>query len=80
MGDLFMYEKIYNGIMGYCEQKQIKKVSMVSIIVNNDTDIDKKSLLEYLRRRNGEKIGRWTKVQIERQPIGNITAIIKSIA
>lgn len=79
MHDTFLNERIYEEILKLCRENKILKLNKVSIAVNIDSHISENSLHEYFSERNNNLLGDWTGIVVEKQEVGKLNAVIKSI-
>lgn len=79
MHDTFLLNKISNSLEAICNEKNIRGIDEFTIVVNNDSHINKENLLEHLKLNNKDIISENLKIRIEREDIEELTAIIKVI-
>lgn len=79
MHDTFLNERIYEALSKLCQENKILKINKVSIAVNVDSHISETSLREHFSERNNSLLGNWTEIIVEKQDIGKLNAVIKSI-
>lgn len=79
MHDTFLIEKLYNSISRLCNSNMIKKVDEIKIIVSLDSHVTGEHMLEHLMERDSTLFGNWTCVNIKKQDIEKLTAVVESI-
>ncbi|WP_418791863.1 hypothetical protein [Phosphitispora sp. TUW77] len=79
MHDTFLNERIYNVLLKLCEENFISRLNKITVIVNPDSHISGSSLYEYFKERNSDLAGDWTEIAVEKQNVGKMNAVIKSI-
>ena len=79
MHDTFLNERIYEGLLTLCQENKILKLNKVNIAVNIDSHISENSLREHFSERNNNLLGNWTEIIVEKQHVGKLNAVIKSI-
>lgn len=79
MHDTHLLEKIYNSLSEICDRNSIIKMNELCINVNENSHIDEKSLLQFLKDRDNKLYGDFTRIYIERCEAETLTATIKSI-
>lgn len=79
MHDTFLNERIYEALLELCQKNKILKLNKVNIVVNMDSHISENSLREYFGERNNKIFGKWTEIIVEKQDVGKLNAVIKSI-
>ncbi|NLL71886.1 MAG: hypothetical protein GX238_12250 [Epulopiscium sp.] len=79
MHDTFLNERIYEALLELCQKNKILKLNKVNIVVNMDSHISENSLREYFGERNNKIFGNWTEIIVEKQDVGKLNAVIKSI-
>ncbi len=79
MHDTFLNERIYEALLELCKKNKILKLNKVNIVVNMDSHISENSLREYFGERNNKIFGNWTEIIVEKQDVGKLNAVIKSI-
>jgi len=79
MHDTFLNERIYETLLKLCQENRILKLNKANIAVNIDSHISENSLREYFSERNNNLLGEWTEITVEKQDVGKLNAIIKTI-
>jgi len=79
MHDTFLNERIYEALLKLCRENKIARLSKVNITVNIDSHISENSLHEHFSERNNNLLGDWTEIIVEKQDVGKLNAVIKSI-
>lgn len=79
MHDTFLTERIYETLLKLCQENKLIKLYKVNLAVNTDSHISENSLRELFSERNNNLFGEWTEIIIEKQDIGKLNAVIKSI-
>lgn len=79
MHDTFLNERIYEALLKLCHENKIIKLNKVNIAVNIDSHISEDSLREQFGERNNNIFGDWTEIIVEKQDVGKLNAVIKSI-
>ena len=79
MHDTFLNERIYEALLKLCQENRILKLNKVNIAVNIDSHISENSLREHFSERNNNLLGNWTEIIVEKQDVGKLNAVIKSI-
>lgn len=79
MHDAFLNERIYEALLNLCQENKILKLNKVIIAVHIDSHISENSLHEHFSERNNNLLGEWTEIIIEKQDVGKLNAIIKTI-
>lgn len=79
MHDTFLNERIYETLLKLCQENKILKLNKVRIAVNIDSHISENSLREHFSERNNNLLGYFTEIIVEKQDVGKLNAIIKSI-
>ncbi|MEY8304147.1 hypothetical protein FYJ27_05485 [Anaerosalibacter bizertensis] len=74
-----LYEKIYNGLLKMSKEYSVEKVEEIYIVLNIDKDIDEKDLTKYLKSKNASLFQDLEKIEITKEEIEMITAIITNI-
>lgn len=82
MHDTFLNERIFETLLKLCRENKILKLNKVHIAVHTDSHISENSLREHFCEGNSEGsdlLGAWTEIIIEKQDVGKLNAVIKSI-
>jgi len=79
MHDTFLNERIYEALLKLCQENKVLKLNKVNIAVNLDSHISESSLREHFSERNNSLLGEWTEIIVEKQDVGKLNAVIKSI-
>lgn len=79
MHDTFLNERIYEALQKLCKENGISKLNKVIMAVNTDSHISENSLREHFSEKNSQLMGQWTEILIEKQEVGKLNAVIKSI-
>lgn len=79
MHDTFLNERIYEALLRLCQKNKILKLNKVNIAVNIDSHISENSLREHFSERNNNLLGEWTEIIVEKQDVGKLNAIIKTV-
>lgn len=79
MHDTFLNERIYETLLKLCQENKVLKLSKVNIAVNIDSHISANSLREHFSERNSNLLGDWTEIIVEKQDVGKLNAVIKSV-
>lgn len=79
MHDTFLNERIYEALLKLCQENKVLKLNKVNIAVNIDSHISANSLREHFSERNNNLLGDWTEIIVEKQDVGKLNAVIKSI-
>ena len=61
------------------QDNKIARLRKVNIAVDTGSHINENSLREHFSQGNSHLMGDWTEVIVERQDVGNLNAVIKSI-
>jgi len=79
MHDTFLNERIYETLLKLCQENKLIILNKVNLAVNTDSHISENSLREHFSERNNNLLGEWTEIIIEKQDVGKLNAVIKSI-
>jgi len=79
MHDTILLNKISDAVSQVCEANNFKKVNKIAVVVNHRSHVDEHNLYEHLQNADGDLIGLWTEIKIEREDIQDQTAILHSI-
>ena len=79
MHDTILLNKISNAVSQVCEANNFKKVNKIAVVVNHRSHVNEHNLYEHLQNADGDLIGLWTEIKIEREDIQDQTAILHSI-
>ncbi|HYE82162.1 MAG TPA: hypothetical protein VEG39_08345 [Clostridia bacterium] len=79
MHDTFLNERIYDALLKLCRESNMLKINKVNIAVNRDSHISESSLREHFSERRNNLLGDWTVIIAEKQDVGKLNAVIKSI-
>jgi Zn finger protein HypA/HybF involved in hydrogenase expression len=79
MHDTILLNKISEAVKKVCEASNIKKVNRLAVVVNHKSHVDEHNLYEHLQNVDGDLIGLWTEIKIEREDIQDQTAILHSV-
>lgn len=79
MHDTFLLNKISKSLKEICEKSNIRKITQLTVVVNYNSHVNEKNLLEQLKENNSELIAEKFKVIVQREDIEEQTAIIHSI-
>lgn len=79
MHDTILLNKISDAVSQVCEANNFKKVNKIAVVVNHRSHVDEHNLYEHLQNADGNLIGLWTEIKIEREDIQDQTAILHSI-
>lgn len=79
MHDTFLNERIYETLLKLCTENKILKLNKVNLAVNTDSHISENSLREHFSERNNNLLGYWTEIIVEKQDVGKLNAVIKTI-
>lgn len=79
MHDTFLIERIYESILKLCEDNGISRLSKIILDVNTDSHICEDSIRVHFGERKNRLIDRWTEILIERQEVGKLNAVIRSL-
>ncbi len=80
MNNSILYENIYSALLRLAEKNSLRRVNNIKILVNKNIDISEKDLLKYLKIENNILFGEWTSIDIEKDEIEIIKAVIKVVA
>ena len=79
MHDTFLLKRISDNLIILCNTNNITKVRKLHIITSLNSHINKNNLYEHLKEQNGDLIGEWSNIIVEREDIENLTAVIESV-
>lgn len=79
MHDTFLNERIYEALLELCKENKLSRISKAIITVNVDSHITESSLREYFSERSCGLLGDSTEIIVERQDVGKLNAVIRSI-
>lgn len=79
MYDEVVLNNICEAVEESCRVNRIRKVTFLTIIVNENTSVDDNSLLELLKAKNNALFGEWTKIDIFKENFQDKSAIVHSI-
>lgn len=79
MHDTFLNERIYETLLKLCHDNKLIKLTRVDLAVNTDSHISEDSLREHFRERKNNLLDELTEIVIDRQNVGKLNAVIKSI-
>jgi len=79
MHDTFLNERIYETVLKLCQQNKIFRLNKLNLVVNTDSHISENSLREHFSERNNNLLGDWTEIIVEKQDVGKLNAVIKTI-
>ena len=79
MHDTILFGKISEELKEICKVNNINKVKTFTVIVNHRSHVNVDNLYDHLQHANGDLVGEWTKINVQREDIQDQTAILKSI-
>ena len=79
MHDTILFGKISEELKEICKANNINKVKTFTVIVNHRSHVNVDNLYDHLQHTNGDLVGEWTKINVQREDIKDQTAILKSI-
>lgn len=79
MGDKILHEKVYKALVEMAKEYSISKIKQINIVINIDKHIIEKDLIEYLKSKDSFLFEKLEKVDISKEKIEMITAIIINI-
>lgn len=79
MHDTILLSKISKQLKEICISNNINKVNTFTVIVNHRSHVNEDNLYEYLHYADGNLVGEWTKINVQREDIQDQTAILESI-
>lgn len=79
MHDTILFGKISEELKEICKVNNIDKVNTFTVIVNHRSHVNAENLYDHLQHANGDLVGKWTKINVQREDIKDQTAILKSI-
>ena len=79
MHDTILLSKISEELKEICTANNINKVNTFTVIVNHRSHVNEDSLYDHLQYADGNLVGEWTKINVQRQDIEEQTAILKNI-
>lgn len=79
MHDTILLSKISEELKNICATNNINKVKTFTVIVNHRSHVNEENLYEHLKNFDSNLVGKWTKINVQREDIQDQTAILKSI-
>ena len=79
MHDTILLSKISEELKEICTANNINKVNTFTVIVNHRSHVNSDNLYDHLQYADGNLVGEWTKINVQREDIQDQTAILKSI-
>jgi len=79
MHDSFLFQRISSTLQNICKENKIIRINLLKVIVHPHSHVNEKSLFIHLKDEVPELVGDWTKVQVEREKIEELTAIIDRV-
>lgn len=79
MQDNILLNKISQALDEICKKSEINTIKEFTLIINEDSPIDEDSLLEYVSLHNKDRIVEGLRVEIQREDLGQQTAILANI-
>lgn len=79
MHDTILLSKISEELKEICTANNINKVNTFTVIVNHRSHVNEDNLYDHLQYADGNLVGEWTKINVQREDIQDQTAILKSI-
>ena len=79
MHDTILLSKISEELKEICTINNINKVNTFTVIVNHRSHVNENNLYDHLQYADGNLVGEWTKINVQREDIQDQTAILKSI-
>lgn len=79
MHDTILLSKISEELKNICVANNINKVKTFTVIVNHSSHVNSDNLYDHLQHTYGNLVGKWTKINVQREDIQDQTAILKSI-
>ena len=79
MHDTILLSKISEELKNICTSNNINKVKTFTVIVNHRSHVNEDNLYDHLRHTYGNLVGKWTKINVQKEDIQDQTAILKSI-
>ena len=79
MHDTILLSKISEKLKEICTSNNINKVNTFTVIVNHRSHVNEDNLYDHLQYADGNLVGKWTKINVQREDIQDQTAILKNI-
>ncbi|ADL04756.1 conserved hypothetical protein [[Clostridium] saccharolyticum WM1] len=79
MHDTFLNQNLYESVIDICNENAIAKILKLTITVHTHSHISESSIREYFTERKNSLVGDWTNIQVQRQEIEPLTAVIDEI-
>lgn len=79
MHDTFLIQRLYHELLRLCMEQQFARLTAVHLVVNPDSHVSESLMQAYFRDQGCSLAGAWTVFRIERQEVGKLQAIIKSV-
>lgn len=79
MHDTILLSKISEKLKEICTSNNINKVNTFTVIVNHRSHVNQDNLYDHLQYADGNLVGEWTKINVQREEIQDQTAILKNI-
>lgn len=79
MQDNFLYDKITEALHQICNNSQFKRIDEMLIRINPGSSLNTDCLHQHLKIRQPGVIGEWTVIQVQKENIEPLTAVIQSI-
>jgi Zn finger protein HypA/HybF involved in hydrogenase expression len=79
MHDTILLSKISEAVSKVCAASNIKKVKKLAIVVSNGSHVNENNLYDHLQYMNGDLVGEWTEIRVQKEDILDQTAILHSI-
>lgn len=79
MHDTLLLNKVSQSLKEICNENKISRIEEFTLVVNHDSHINEENLLEHLKLHNLDIISKELKIEIQKEDIEELTAIIKSI-
>lgn len=79
MHDTILLSKISEKLKEICTSNNINKVNTFTVIVNHRSHVNQDNLYDHLQYADGNLVGEWTKINVQREDIQDQTAILKNI-
>lgn len=77
--DTYLLNKISSSLKDICEVNNIRVLKEFDLVINQNSNINEKTLCEYLENHNSSMVDPELKINIKQDDIEELTAIIYSL-
>lgn len=79
MYDSFLLNKISQSLKRVCEENNLSRINGFTLVISHNSHVDEESLREHLKVNNSDIIDENIKIELRRDDIEELTAIIYSL-